>query len=162
MVTLAFLGTLVFVLKLAMAGLPNIEPVSLLLILYAIVLGRWAICPTLLYVFMEILVFGLGPWSFAYLYAWPLLTLLSCLFRKMESPLGWAVLSGAFGLCFGALNAIPYVLISGWAGGIAWWLSGIPFDVLHCAGNFVLALVLLTPLRRVLSRLCVGVFPTSQ
>ena len=28
------------------------------------------------------------------------------------------------------------------------WVSGIPFDVMHCAGNFVIALLLFNPLRK--------------
>ena len=42
----ALLGALLFALKMAMAGLPNIEPVSLLVMVYAVVFGRkslWAI-----------------------------------------------------------------------------------------------------------------------
>ena len=36
---------------------------------------------------------------------------------------------------------------------MAWWVSGIPFDLLHCAGNFVIALVLFVPLRKLMGRL---------
>ena len=36
---------------------------------------------------------------------------------------------------------------------LSWWISGIPFDLAHCAGNFALALVLFAPLRRLFSRL---------
>ena len=36
---------------------------------------------------------------------------------------------------------------------LAWWVSGIPFDLLHCAGNFAMALVLFRPCRQVLTRL---------
>ena len=75
------------------------------------------------------------------------------LFRKMESPLGWAVLSGAFGLSFGALCALVYWVTGGWAFALSWWVSGIPFDLLHCAGNFAMALVLFRPCRQVLTRL---------
>lgn len=32
----------------------------------------------------------------------------------------------------------------------AWWVSGIPFDMIHGVSNFVLMLVLYKPLRRVL------------
>ena len=75
------------------------------------------------------------------------------LFRKMESPLGWAVLSGAFGLSFGALCTLVYWVTGGWAFALSWWVSGIPFDLLHCAGNFAMALVLFRPCRQVLTRL---------
>ena len=40
----------------------------------------------------------------------------------------------------------------GIAAGIAWWVTGIPFDLLHGAGNFVVALLLYKPLRYCLQR----------
>lgn len=51
------------------------------------------------------------------------------------------------------LTAIPIFLISGFATGVAYIISGIPFDLLHAGGNFLLALLLLPTLRRLLDRL---------
>ena len=73
--------------------------------------------------------------------------------RKMESPLGWAILSAVFGMCFGALCGIVDVFIGGFSYAVTKWISGIPFDLLHCGGNFVLALVLWKPLRNLLEKL---------
>ena len=36
---------------------------------------------------------------------------------------------------------------------LSWWVSGVPFDAIHCAGNFGIALILFKPLRKVLERL---------
>lgn len=150
---LAQLGALLFVLKLAMAPLPNIEPVSLMVMVYATTLGRWALAPVYLYVTLEYAIWGVNIWSLCYLYVWLVLGLLAWLLRGMRSPLGWAVLCGAFGLCFGALCALAYIPIGGWAYALTWWVSGIPFDLLHCGGNFVMALVLFCPLRNLLDKL---------
>ena len=139
--------------KLAMAWLPNIEPVSLLIMVYAAVLGLRALLPIYAYVLLEYALWGFGLWSACYLYVWLVLALAACALRRMESPLGWAVLSGAFGLCFGALCAPTYWISGGWQFALSWWFQGIPFDLLHCGGNFVMALVLFHPLRRVLARL---------
>lgn len=152
-VLLGLLGAVLFVAKMAMAPLPNIEPVSLLVIVYTLALGWKALCPIYIYAALECMIWGLSYWSISYLYVWAVLALLTMLFRRMESPVGWAVLSGAFGLCFGALCAVVYLFAGGWAFAVSWWVSGIPFDVAHCAGNFFLALVLVKPLRRLLVRL---------
>lgn len=149
----AILGAITFGAKVVMMGLPNIEPVSLMVLLFGAVLGRKALYPVYVYVALECLLFGLNLWSVNYLYVWPLLALLGWLFRNMASPWGWAVLSGAFGLGFGLLCAPVYVVTGGWAFAVSWWVSGIPFDLLHCAGNFVIALALFKPLRRTLERL---------
>ena len=82
-----------------------------------------------------------------------MLALLAWAFRRMESPLGWAILSGAFGLAFGALCELVYLPIIGWRASAAAWVSGIPFDLAHCFGNFVAALALYRPLSRLMERL---------
>lgn len=145
------LGGLTFALKVAMAPLPNIEPVSLLVMLYAATFGKKAVYPISIYVLLEYVLYGFGLWTANYLYVWFLLAGAACALRSMESPLGWALLSGAFGLLFGALCAPVYLFTGGPAFALSWWISGIPFDLLHCAGNFALALVLFRPLRRVMA-----------
>lgn len=149
----ALLGALMFILKMALAPLPNIEPVSLLVITYTLVFGREALWPVYAYVSLECLVWGIGLWNLNYLYVWGVLYLLTRLFRRMSSSLGWAVLSGAFGLFFGLLCAPVYLFTGGWAFAVSWWISGIPYDLLHCAGNLIAALVLLRPCCRVLEKL---------
>ena len=139
--------------KLAMAWLPNIEPVSLLIMVYAAVLGLRALLPIYAYVLLEYALWGFGLWSACYLYVWLVLALAAYALRRMESPLGWAVLSGTFGACFGALCALMYLPVEGWQFALSWWVSGIPFDLLHCGGNFVMALALFRPCEKVLSRL---------
>lgn len=147
----AFYGALIFVLKMAMAPLPNIEPVSLLIILAANVFGWQAFISVWIYVFLEILVWGAGFWSLSYLYVWPLLFLVAWLLRKLPD-FAEILLSGRFGLFFGFFCSWIY-LPSGFNAAWAWWLSGIPFDLLHGAGNFALALFLYKPLRQLLLRL---------
>ena len=34
----------------------------------------------------------------------------------------------------------------------SWWVSGIPYDVIHCVSNTVLVFALFLPLRRALER----------
>lgn len=149
----AMLGAMLFASKMAMAQFPNIEPVSLLVMLFAVCLGWQGLYPVYLYVFLEFALWGVHLWSICYLYVWLILFAAARLLRKMESPLGWAVLSGGFGLFFGALCVPVYWVTGGWASAVSWWISGIPWDLVHGVGNFVMTLVLFVPLRRVLCRL---------
>lgn len=147
------LGALTFGLKVAMSFLPNIEPVSLLVMLFAVIFGRKCVFPIYLYVVMEILFYGIQLWNINYLYVWAILALVAWLLRNQTSPLVWALASGIFGLFFGLLCAPVYLFTGGFSFAVSWWVSGIPFDVLHCAGNFVMALVLFVPLRKLLAKL---------
>ncbi len=147
------LGGMTFAAKVVMAGLPNIEPVSLMVMLFAVTFGRKAVYPIYVYVLLEFVLYGLNLWSINYLYIWAVLAGGAWLLREMTNPLGWAVLSGLFGLLFGTLCAPVYFIIGGWAYGVTWWINCIPFDVLHCLGNFAIALVLFVPLRKVIAQL---------
>lgn len=147
------LGALTFGAKYVMSFLPNIEPVSLMVMLFAVIFGRKCGYPIGLYVAMELLFYGIGLWNINYLYIWGVLAVAAYLLRNMRHPLGWAMLSGAFGLLFGALCGIVDVVIGGVPYAVAKWVSGIPFDIMHCAGNFVIALLLFQPMRELMERL---------
>lgn len=156
------LGGLTFAAKMAMAGLPNIEPVSLMVMLFAVTFGRKAVYPIYVYVMMEYVLFGLHLWSINYLYIWSILALAAWLLRWMSNPIGWALVSGIFGLLFGALCAPVYIFTGGPGFAVSWWISGIPFDVAHCIGNFVIAMVLFCPLRGILEGLYCGIGGDGQ
>jgi energy-coupling factor transport system substrate-specific component len=147
------LGALTFALQVVMAPLPNIEPVSLLVMLFAVAFGWKCLYAVYVFVIMEVLFHGIGLWNINYLYIWTVLAVAALCLRRMESPLGWAILSGVFGMCFGALCGIVDIFIGGFSYAVTKWISGIPFDLLHCGGNFAIALVLWKPLRQLLERL---------
>ena len=139
--------------KNALAFLPNVEMVTLLFILYTLTFGRKVLFVVPAFILLEGTIYGFGLWWVMYLYAWPLLVLLTWLFRKQENVLFWSVFSGAFGLMFGALCSIPYYIGGGMAAGLAWWIAGIPYDILHCVANFTICLILFVPLKRILNKL---------
>ena len=147
------LGALTFGLKFAMSGLPNIEPVSLLVMLFAVTFGIKCLFPIYVYVAMELLLYGIGDWSLMYLYLWALLALLAWCMREAKQPLAWALLSAVFGLFFEVLGSPVYMLFGGFSYAIAKCTSGILFSIYHCAGNFVITLLLFAPLRKLLERL---------
>ena len=152
MVLFALLGSMTFAAKYVMSFLPNIEPVSLMVMLFAVVFGWKWVYPVYLYVVLEILFYGINLWNINYLYIWAVLAVAAWFLRDMKHPLGWALLSGTFGLLFGALCGIVDIFIGGFGYAVAKWVSGIPFDLMHGGGNFVIALVLFAPMRNLLEK----------
>lgn len=153
---IAILGVMVATMtsfKYAMSLLPNIEPVSLLIILYTLFLGPKVIYAIIVFIFVEGLIYGFGIWWVSYLYIWPLLSILTYIFRKQTSPLFFSVLSGIFGLFFGALTAIPYLFAGGIGAAFNYFIAGIPYDLMHCVGNFFLCLALFYPLNTTLNKI---------
>ena len=153
LVALSLLAAVMVGLQVALAALPNIEAVSLLVMVYTVVLGSGVAYILAVFVVLEMLLWGVHTWVLSYLYVWAVLAALAWLLRRMESRLGWALLSGAYGLSFGALCALVYLPVGGWRMFAATWVAGIPFGLLHCGGNFVMALLLFRPCRRVLALL---------
>ena len=147
------LGALTFGAKVAMSGLPNIEPVSLMVMLFAVVFGWKALYPVYLYVLMEILLYGISFWNINYLYVWLILAVTAMGLRRLRNPFLWALVAGVFGMLFGLLCAPVYAVMGGLSYAFRWWLAGIVFDVTHAIGNFVIVLILFVPLRNLLEKL---------
>ncbi|MBR3239185.1 MAG: hypothetical protein IKF99_12180 [Oscillospiraceae bacterium] len=149
--TLSLMGTLIFAAKFALASLPNININAVLIILTTIFFGWKALYSVAIYVLLEGLIFGFQIWWICYVFIWPLLVAAAMLFRKNDSAVIWAVIAGFWGLGFGPLMYIPYFcILGGWKGFWLMWLNGIPFDLIHCAGNFTFTLALYRPLCQVM------------
>lgn len=151
---MAMMGTVMVASKEALAYLPNVELVSLLTILFTLVFRRWVVGALGVFLLLECLLYGgFSLWTVMYLYVWPLLALLTWLFRWMKRAWQWALLSGLFGLAFGTLCSLVYLPVGGIPMMAAWIVSGLSFDAVHGVGNFLLALLLYHPLRKALEQL---------
>ena len=165
----AMLAALLLVSQLTLAGLPNIELVSLLVIVWTRVYRTGALPGIGVFVILEGVIFGFGIWWVSYLYIWFILWGIVMLIPRRRSAeplrgkkllfasLGWAVLSGIYGFAFGALTAIPWFFRGGLSTAVAYWVSGIPFDIPHAIGNFAAALLLAVPLIELLEKLKRGI-----
>lgn len=158
---LALMGMMVAVIeacKFVMASLPNIELTSFWLILFTLMIGWKIVFVVPAVILLEGMIYGFGLWWVMYLYAWPILVLITWIFRKQDSVWFFSILSAAFGLCFGLLCAIPYFFIGFVDGGVQsglimafnWWIAGIPFDIMHCIANFILMFFLYRPMKRLI------------
>ncbi len=151
---LGLMAALMVTTQLALSFIPNVHLTAVLIVVTAVTFGWSAMYSVGVYVFIEGLMYGFGIWWFSYLYAWPILCAAAVLLaRRRLPPLMWAVVTGAHGLVFGALFALPYIFISGVKAAAAYWISGIPFDIIHCVSNFTLTAVLVNPLISVAQRL---------
>lgn len=153
LVILSLLGALLFVVQVVLGFLPNIELVSVLIIVYTRVYGWKVLYPIYLFVGLEAMWYGVNTWVIQYAYVWAILALMVLMLRRFESRALWVLVNTAYGFAFGALCSITYFFIGGFSTMAAYWISGIPYDLLHMGGNFLTALVLCEPLYRLLSRL---------
>ena len=156
---IGMLSAILLVIQITIGFIPNIELVSLLIIIYTLVLKKKVLYIISIFIFLEGLFYGFGLWWINYLYIWFILAIITSIFRKETSPIIWALVSGFFGLSFGALCSVPYFFMGLSSGGVeaglntalAYWISGIPFDLIHGISNFILALVLFKPLYKLIN-----------
>ncbi|MCI9227592.1 MAG: hypothetical protein HFG86_06135 [Dorea sp.] len=154
LVSMGFLSAILLIGQVGMSYLPNIEIVSLLIYIYTQVYRKKVFFIIYVFVFLEGCIYGFGLWWFGYLYIWSVLALIVLWNgRQQTSIIMTAVILGAYGLSFGMLYALPYFIAGGWAAGFSYWVSGIPFDLLHCAGNVAVSLICYRPLRTLLGKL---------
>ena len=57
------------------------------------------------------------------------------------------------GMLFGLLCSSVYLFIGGWNMALSWFISGIPFDIMHGIGNAIMVAVLFIPLDKLFARL---------
>jgi hypothetical protein len=153
LVRIAFLSAILSIAMIALKPLPNVELVSLLVIIYSLLFGKDSLIIVTIFTLIEGIIWGFGLWWVSYLYVWPLLCLVVFLLQRFikEEFLIWAVVSGAYGLIFGALFAIAYIPVDP-AYALSYWIAGLPWDVWHAVGNFVLMAVVGRPVYRILKK----------
>lgn len=154
LVCLSLISAIIIAFKEAMSFLPNIEPVTMLLICTTLVYGAKAFYPCAVFVLVEGLLYGFGWYFFVYVYVWPILVAaVLWLRRHITTYTLWTVFGAAYGLLFGPLCCLEAFVVNGWRMAFSFWISGIPYDVLHCVGNAFMCGVLLKPLTTLLQRL---------
>lgn len=165
-VIIGLLSSVLFAVQYILQGIPNIELVSLLILVYTSILKRKTLFIIAVFVLLEGFFYGFGIWFIGYLYVWFILYLIGRLITRRTPPLEqssiiWALVSGSFGLCFGGFFAFISFLMGlqsgGFQGGLnsafGYWVSGLTFDIIHGIANFIVALVLFKPVYKVLNRL---------
>ena len=154
----AMLAALMFCSKVIMDALPNIHLIGTLIMVYTLVFRAKALIPLYLFIFMAGLYGGFGLWWIPYLYIWAILWGVTMLLPRRMPPKVAAVVYPAVcclhGLFYGVLYAPAQALLFGlnFEGMLAWIAAGLPFDLLHGAGNLVAGLLIL-PLSQLLKKL---------
>ena len=155
LVLFSALTALLFLLDIVLEVAMNVELVSMLVATYTLVFRKKALIILYLYVALYLLLFGFGVYNLAYLYIWLVLwgvfMLLPTKGNRAFCTLLYALVSALYGFAFGALYmpawAVAFNLDA--KGILAWWIAGVPADIIHAAGNFAFGFLIL-PLSEIL------------
>ncbi|MBQ3094459.1 MAG: hypothetical protein IJC52_04730 [Clostridia bacterium] len=151
-VMFGLLGAMMFAGDVLMEWLPNVHFVGILIVAATVVYRAKALFPLYIYVFLSGLFGGFSTWWIPYLYVWTVLWGMAMLIPQRlpnkAAPFVYAAVCGLHGLLFGTLCAPAQMLLFGLnvEGTLAWIAAGLPFDLIHAAGNAVGGLVLIAPM----------------
>lgn len=135
--------------RIALQSLPNIKPVTSIIILSVMIFGlSFGVKLAFVTTIVSNVFLGMGTWTFFQILAWVVICLLTQIlmdfFKKVHqepSLLIMALFSFIMGYVFGLVVSLEQLLIGGWGLFFAYYSSGIFFDTLHAIGNFCFYLV---------------------
>ncbi len=148
LVKFALLGALLLIGKIVFEPLPNVHPLGALVMVYTITYRTKALIPIYLYVFLQGLLSGFNLWWLPYTYIWTVLwgmTMLLPDMKKKRCAIVYPLICGLHGLMFGILYAPAQAIIFSLDFNmmIKWIIAGLPYDLIHCAGNFAAGFLVL-------------------
>ena len=131
--------------KLALAALPNIEVITLLLALYGYVFGFLGVGSAIVFVCIEPLIYGFGLWTVTYFLYWPFVALLFMILRKInvQNRFVFTAVALLMTAWFGVLSSlIDLGLLTGhfenfFSRFAIYYVRGIPFYVAQLSCNAV-------------------------
>jgi len=139
MTALTTVGRLAF----SLPFLPNIQPMTVLLVIIALNIGVLdGLLVSVLSMLLTNLILGMGPWTVLQMISFAVIILLTGLFKYFYTfgTLGnrlvfstWAFLAG---FIYGFIMSFLSFHLYGLSNFLVYYLNGLPFDVLHAVGNF--------------------------
>lgn len=128
------------ILKLVFNFIPNVQPVTTMLILLAMFVSfRMSLFTGLGTILITSLLTSIGSWTIFQILGWAVISLVACKLKGFYPALIWSIV-GAF--VYGFINTISMVPFVGWVGLPVAWVGGLSFDLLHAVGNAVFMILL--------------------
>ncbi|PAV29527.1 ECF transporter S component [Virgibacillus profundi] len=142
---LALLAALAVAGRVVFVYLPNVQPVTALIIICGIFLGPVAaVILAVLTTFLSNMLLGMGIWAIWQIVSWSLIGIMSGFLGKIPRriPLFVIVLFSIFsGYFYGFIISLTNYQIAG-GNFFAYYVFGLPFDTNHAIGNAVFMILL--------------------
>jgi energy-coupling factor transport system substrate-specific component len=157
-----FLAAVLTVAKFALSFIPNVEIVTVLILVYATVFGFRAVYAVLIFCTVEVLLYGLGSWVALYYFYWTALCVISCALLSRPRPVAAVIYAVVMTFLFGILDALINAVFAALGGvpsyqlfniAIGYYARGVEFYVVHLVSNAVVVAALYRPLVSAISKL---------
>jgi|SRR5690625_502001 len=161
---LAILAALGVVGRSLFVFLPNVQPVTAIIIIAGIILGPFsAFILAFLITFLSNMLLGMGIWTVWQVISWGIIGLLSGIIGKIFKSIPiymiafMALFSGYF---YGFIISLTTYQVTGkfWP----YYMLGIPFDTYHAIGNVVFVILLYPVIKYLMNRYAENRFQIQQ
>lgn len=153
---IALLTALVSVGRLSFSFLPNVQPMTVLIVCITLYYGwKSGLAVSLLSVLITNIYLGMGPWTIAQLVAYSVLIGLTSLLEDSYESIPTPVLQiyvAFLGLLYGLVISLVQAPFFGWNIFVPYYLSGIVYDIMHAGGNVIFFALLYPIAMRVFNR----------
>jgi len=126
--------------RVAFQFLPNIKPVTSIIILTAIFFGLYiAIQVIVTTTLLSGIFLGIGPYVIFQIAAWIIIVLITVVINqsiKQRKIFPYTLWSGVCGFIFGFIVSLEKLLY-GWSFFVTYYMAGLSFDALHAIGNMI-------------------------
>lgn len=149
---LALLTALCHIGRIAFQFLPNVQPVTAIIIIITLTMGTIdGIIVASTSMLLSNILLGTGPWTIYQILSFSIIVLIFGLLRKgyqgMESRpflrrLLFSIVSGAAGLLYGFVISFLSAQLFGMANFWVYYIQGLSFDLMHMVGNIIFFAIL--------------------
>ncbi|MFL2100632.1 ECF transporter S component [Desemzia sp. FAM 23989] len=157
---LGILTTLCYISRLLFQFLPNVQPVTVILLLITLTLGtRDGLIVAILSILISNINLGLGVWTIAQIASFTVIILLTGSLTILVPRIpfvGMILYAGLTGYIYGFVISAVQAPFFGIQNFWAYYLAGLPFDTMHALGNsgfyFILAPILVPIMNKFLKK----------
>lgn len=154
-VLISILSTVLIISKLTLSFIPNVHIITILLFLYTKNLGlKTTLLISFVFTTLNGLIWGFGSWIIMYFIIWSLyILIMHILMPYMVKTDYVAYLLATLGLLFGLLFSLESLFLYGFSSALAYYLRGLPYDLIHAVSNYIIVIVSYTTLDNLLNKL---------
>ena len=149
---IAILSSLSFVGRMMFSFLPNVQPMTVIILIVVMYLGTydgWLVA--IISILISNLYLGMGVWTLAQIVSFSALILIAHICKKLNLSIRYyPIITLLMGFTYGFIISLVQAPFFGWASFFPYWISGLPYDLNHAVGNYLFFIILHPPLSMII------------